>query len=154
MIRYNLAAIIVATASPAFAQVIPGIEIGQPKAEAIVIFGGRGVVPITGQPGAEIATRPDGYVMFCNGKVTSIQRKVGTSLHAFTDLVGDRTREHGEPVYTTRHYRASTGEISTLDARWDYPDDQRRYTIGMFYSGSTLDVTETISHLNGDRCGT
>lgn len=153
MIRNIFTAVILATASPAAAQVIPGIEIGQAKAEAIATFGGCGAVPITGQPGVEIATRPDGHVTFCNGRITSIQRKIGTNLHAFTDMVGDLTRDHGEPIYITGHYRASTGEISTLDARWDYPDDQRRHAIGMIYSGTTLDVTKTISLLNGDSCG-
>ena len=67
MIRNIFTAIILATASPAAAQVIPGIEIGQTKAEAIDVFGGHGAAPITGQPGAEIATRPDGHVTFCAG---------------------------------------------------------------------------------------
>nr|WP_315025115.1 hypothetical protein [Brevundimonas diminuta] len=153
--RISLIAVISAgsmLATTATAQVIPGIRIGQPKAEALTVFGGR-ASPVVGQAGLEIASRADGHVTFCNGSVSSIQRTIGHDLHAFTDTVNDIRREYGDPTYTPRHLRTSDGEVSTIDAQWDYSDDDRRYTIGMIYSGSNLTVTETISLLTGERCG-
>ncbi len=152
MIRIITTTLALAMATPSLAQenIIPGIRLGQSEAEAQGIFRGVRNDIRGGRPGAAIIIRGGDHLALCNGRVTSISRKVGSDLHAFTDMVEDQIGQLGDPIMIPRHIRTGNGEISTLGAEWSFSDN-RVYKISMLYTRGEMDVTESMSQL-GHEC--
>ncbi len=136
-------AVTLTVASPSAAQVIPGVALGQSKADALRVFTAERVAPITGRPGAEFALRGQDNIQFCNGVVVGMTRGVGHDLHAFADLVSDASGDLGEPSLATQHIRTSDGEISVVNASWASAGSPT-YRISMVYDPGGMDVSESI----------
>jgi hypothetical protein len=151
MIRIITTTIALTLATPALSQenIIPGVRLGQTEAEAQAVFQGRRSEIRGGKQGAALLLRNGDHVGVCNGRVFSISRKIGSDLHAFADTVLDQTNRLGDPAMTPRHIRTADGEISTLGAEWALSGG-RVYIVSMLYSGSQMDVTESVSQLGGD----
>ena len=151
MIRIITTALALTLATPAMAQenIIPGVRLGQTEAEAQAVFQGRRNEIRGGRPGSALIIRNGDHVGVCNGRVTSISRKVGSDLHAFTDMVEDQIGQLGDPIMIPRHIRTGDGEISTLGAEWSFSGN-RVYIVSMLYTAGQMDVTESISQVGGD----
>ena len=152
MIRIITTAIALTLAPPTLAQenIIPGIRLGQSEAEAQAIFRGQRHEVRGSPPGSVLIIRGGDHIGICNGRVTSISRKVGSDLHAFTDMVEDQIGRLADPIFIPRHIRTADGEISTLGAEWSFSEN-RVYKISMLYSRGGMDVTESMSQL-GHEC--
>lgn len=127
-------------ATPTAAQSVAGVRFGDALEEVRGNYGGN-YAPIHGTPGASFLTRPDGFIWFCHERVTSMQERVGRDLHVFTDLVVENTVNYGEPEWLARNVQTTSGEISTLEAKWSM--DGYDLSIGYVYAGAGLDVTRT-----------
>lgn len=146
-------ALVLAVGGPVEAQerIISGVYLGQDLAAAQTVFRGQATVTITGdQFNRQLVRRNGAHLLVCDGRVVSIQREIGHDLHAFADTAADKTALYGEPRINTVHHRTADGEISTVSVEWPLSGDQL-YSVGMLYSGSFLDVTESITQLN-DGC--
>ena len=80
--------------------------------------------------------------------MTSVSRKIGSDLHAFTDTVEDQITRLADPIMIPRHIRTADGEISTLGAEWSFSEN-RVYIISMLYTNGQMDVTESFTQLGG-----
>lgn len=127
-----------ALSTPAGAQSIYGLRLGDSEAKAVQYFRGQ-QGEVLGRPGASIISNERGFVSLCNGVVTGFQETIGNDLHAFTDTLKDNIALHGEPEYKPAHYRTSSGELSTFDANWYFAG--YKMTIGFLWSGDSLSVT-------------
>lgn len=151
MIRIITTAIALTLATPALAQenIIPGVRLGQTEAEAQAVFQGRRSEIRGGRPGSVIIIRGGDHLAICNGRVTSVSRKIGSDLHAFTDTVEDQITRLADPIMIPRHIRTADGEISTLGAEWSFSEN-RVYKISMLYTNGQMDVTESFTQLGGE----
>lgn len=126
--------------SPASAQSLFGLRLGDTEAQAVQRFGGR-TVPLTGRPGASMMSDQRGFVSLCNGVVTGLQENIGTDLHAFTDTLADNLAKYGDPIYQPTHARTASGEFSILNADWLF--DGFKMTVGYLWNGEKLSVTRS-----------
>ncbi len=136
-------------ASPAAAQSVAGVQLGDTLESVRPRYAGN-YTTIQGKPGASLINREGGYILFCNERVTAMQERVGRDLHVFTDMIVEGTAAYGEPTWVSRNVQSTSGEISTLEARWQF--DGYRYAVGYLYGLGALDVTR--SYTVPDTCGT
>lgn len=129
-------------ATAAAAQSVEGIHFGETLDSVRTRYSGN-YAPIDGSAGSSFINRPDGYIWFCNERVTSMQERIGSDLHVFMDSVVELTEQYGEPEWLARNVQTRSGEISTLEAKWRLAGYS--LAIGYLFNAEKLDVTRTYS---------
>ena len=131
--------------------IFTGVNLGDNEASVQAIFPSARIVDVVGKPGLRFLTTRDGTVAFCYGNVSSVQRKIGSDIHAYTDSVQDRIPRYADPMTLTAHYRTSFGETSTVESVWSFSEN-REYKLGLIVTeDGPVDVTETFL-VNDRRC--
>lgn len=107
---------------PAHAQSMLGVTLGETEAQAQVALGTTAKpLPITGKPGASMLFNDRGHVLLCNGRVVSVQEKVGRTLHDFAAVASDLEAKLGPGELRLTNDRGGSGEYSGVELEWPQP---------------------------------
>jgi hypothetical protein len=109
-------------ATDAAAQSLFGVRPGDTKATAMQVMGsGAHAIRVSGLPGKEIIERGSDIAETCRGVVTSVQQKIGTTLHDYAAGVRGEERQYGPGRTIVQNSRSPAGEYSSVVTIWKLP---------------------------------
>lgn len=127
-----VAAITLLCATPAAAQELFGVRIGDTLARAQTVMPGAKLSSSPDRPREALLydAKRDRLVGICDGRVFSTQEEFGSSVHDFASEAKTETLARGSGETTVRNSRTTAGEMSSISIAW--PEGGSTYELSLF----------------------